>query len=205
MNHVMPSQMARSVDERRRIGDRCLNLLIRLPASIASRMRVALWRMLGVKIGMRCRLSKFEVPRNPWDIELRDGVALDRGVALVTTGERKACPRIVLGPSCYVNRYTIIDASERIEVMRGTMIGPHCFITDHDHGTDANVDIMEQPLVGSPVVVGEDVWIGAGATILKGVTIGDGAIVGAGSVVTKSVASREIVAGVPARVIGMRA
>jgi acetyltransferase-like isoleucine patch superfamily enzyme len=40
--------------------------------------------------------------------------------------------------------------------------------------------------------------------ILKGVTIGNGAVVGAGAVVTRHVRSGEKVAGVPARVIGLR-
>ena len=41
-------------------------------------------------------------------------------------------------------------------------------------------------------------------TILPGVKIGKGAVVAAGSVVSKSVASMDIVAGNPAKVIGKR-
>ncbi|CUH94474.1 hypothetical protein P22_0540 [Propionispora sp. 2/2-37] len=53
--------------------------------------------------------------------------------------------------------------------------------------------------------VGHDVWIGANTIILPAVNqIGNGAIVGAGSVVTKNVAPYHIVAGNPARVIGVR-
>ena len=55
-----------------------------------------------------------------------------------------------------------------------------------------------------PIIIEEDVWIGAGAIILSGVTIGKGAIVSAGAVVTKSVESFNIVAGTPARTIGVR-
>jgi acetyltransferase-like isoleucine patch superfamily enzyme len=54
------------------------------------------------------------------------------------------------------------------------------------------------------VNVGRDVWIGAGAIVLSGVTIGEGAIVGAGTVVARDVAPYAIVAGNPARVVGMR-
>ena len=52
-----------------------------------------------------------------------------------------------------------------------------------------------------PVRIGDKVWVGANATILPGVTIGDGAIVAAGAVVTKDVAPRTVVGGVPAKVI----
>lgn len=54
------------------------------------------------------------------------------------------------------------------------------------------------------VIIGNDVWIGDGAMILGGHTVGNGAIVAAGAVVTRDVNPYEIVAGVPARVIGIR-
>jgi acetyltransferase-like isoleucine patch superfamily enzyme len=54
------------------------------------------------------------------------------------------------------------------------------------------------------VTVEEDVWIGYGAIVLSGVTIGRGAIVAAGSVVPKTVERYAIVAGAPARQVGMR-
>ena len=81
------------------------------------------------------------------------------------------------------------------------MIGPYCYITDHDHGA-GDGPISAQALVEAPVNVGNNVWIGAHAVILKGVSIGDNAIVGAGAVVTTDVGPGERVAGVPARQIG---
>jgi acetyltransferase-like isoleucine patch superfamily enzyme len=95
----------------------------------------------------------------------------------------------------------MFDASESIEVGRNCLIGPSCYITDHDHGTEMGTSMAQQPLVGSAVRIGNNVWIGAGAIILKGVTIGDGAIIGAGAVVTRPVRSNAKVAGVPARIL----
>ncbi|MGI9543119.1 MAG: N-acetyltransferase, partial [Cyclobacteriaceae bacterium] len=43
--------------------------------------------------------------------------------------------------------------------------------------------------------------IGSSVTIMCGVTIGENATVGAGAVVTKDVAAKAVVAGVPARVL----
>jgi acetyltransferase-like isoleucine patch superfamily enzyme len=54
------------------------------------------------------------------------------------------------------------------------------------------------------VSIGSDVWIGANVTILNGVTVGDGAVIGTGALVLKDVAPYEIVAGVPAKRIGVR-
>ena len=54
------------------------------------------------------------------------------------------------------------------------------------------------------IVIGDDVWIGSGATIMSGVHIGQGCIVAAGALVTKDCPPYSIVAGIPAKVIGMR-
>ena len=84
------------------------------------------------------------------------------------------------------------------------MIGPSCYVTDHDHGMSAGQNIALQPLRSAPTRIGNDVWIGAGAIVLKGVTIGDGAVIAAGAVVTKNVPAGAIVAGVPASTVGAR-
>lgn len=56
----------------------------------------------------------------------------------------------------------------------------------------------------NPPMIGNDVWIGSQAMIMQGVTIGHGAVIAAGAVVTKNVEPYEIVAGIPAKVIGYR-
>jgi len=53
-------------------------------------------------------------------------------------------------------------------------------------------------------VVGRGATLGANSTLLCGIEIGRYAFVGAGAVVTHDVASGDIIAGVPARVIGKR-
>jgi maltose O-acetyltransferase len=168
------------------------------------RLRILRLRMAGMQIERRCWVRRVRVPRNPWDIVIGNGVALDDDVVLLTTGPRRGQPRLLIGSGTYVNRFTMFDASERIEVGRNCLFGPFCYITDHDHAHSGGRAIRDQVLVGAPICVGDDVWIGAGAIILKGVSIGNGAIIGAGSVVTRSVAPYTKVAGYPARVIGMR-
>jgi len=184
--------------------DDLVNRVIRYPGAIAIRLRIARLRLLGVRIGRKCWIKRIRVPRNPWDIVIDDMVGLDDDVVLLTTGARRATPRLVIGGGTYVNRFTMFDASESIEVGRNCLIGPFCYITDHDHGAKPGAVIAEQPLVSSPLRIGSDVWIGAGAVILKGVSIGNSAVIGAGAVVTRDVAPDEKVAGVPARAIGSR-
>ena len=181
------------------------NRLIRYPGAIAMRVRIVRLRVLGMRIGRRCWVRAIEVPRNPWDIELGDGVALDRGVVLLTTGERRNVPRLKFGAGTYCNRMTMFDASDSIRIGRDCMIGPFCYITDHDHGRAPGTKVSAQPLISAPVVIEDNVWIGAGAIILKGVTIGTGAIVAAGAIVTKSVPAGAVVAGVAASTSARRA
>lgn len=84
-----------------------------------------------------------------------------------------------------------------VKIGHRVMIGSHTAISSQTH--DYTQEIMRYTLIMKPIVIEDDVWIGAHAIIMPGVTIGKGAVIGAGSVVTKDVAPRTIVAGVPAR------
>lgn len=180
------------------MNDRAINFLLRAPGSALSRLRVLSYRAMGMEIGRKCWLRAISVPRNPWDIALDDHVSLDDGVILLTTGKRQDRPRLRIGRGIYVNRHTMFDVSHSVVIGPDCMIGPFCYITDHDHGTGSDGRVADQPMIEAPVVVGANVWIGAGATILKGVEIGDNAVIGAGAVVTRNVAPGERVVGIPA-------
>ncbi|NNE47505.1 MAG: acyltransferase [Rhodothermales bacterium] len=67
-----------------------------------------------------------------------------------------------------------------------------------------DVLIVDQGSTNTGLIIGDDVLIGANVVILPGCNIGTGAVVGAGSVVDHEVPPYSIVAGVPAKVIGMR-
>jgi acetyltransferase-like isoleucine patch superfamily enzyme len=149
-------------------------------------------------------LRKIEVPRNWGSITLDGPVALDLGVVLLVTGTEKR-DMIRIGSGTYVNRYTMLDAHHRIEVGRHCMIGPHCYLTDANHGIAGDQPVYSQPMKTAEVVLGDDIWLGAGVVVLAGVHIGAGTIVGAGSVVTADLPGNVIAAGVPARVMRDRA
>ncbi|MBF2057527.1 MAG: gamma carbonic anhydrase family protein [Cyanobacterium sp. T60_A2020_053] len=73
------------------------------------------------------------------------------------------------------------------------------------HGDPGKPTILEDYVtVGHRAVihsahVAQGCLIGIGAIILDGVTVGEGSIIGAGSVVTKDVAPRSLMVGIPAR------
>jgi acetyltransferase-like isoleucine patch superfamily enzyme len=53
-------------------------------------------------------------------------------------------------------------------------------------------------------IIESNVWIGAGAIVVPGIAIGVDAIIGAGAVVIHDAAARQVVAGVPADLLGER-
>ncbi len=169
-----------------------------------SRFRNVYFKALGVRINGYVWMRDIEIPRDFQYITLESPCALDRGVVLLCAGETTSAPKILIGAHTYINRNTFLDAIESLVIGRNCAIGPGCYITDHDHGTNLNFSPLNQPMVAIPTKIGDRVWIGANVTILKGVTIGDDAIIGAGSVVTKNVPEKAIVAGVPAKVIRFR-
>ncbi len=178
--------------------------LSRYYQAFVSRWRNLYCRLLGVRINGYVWMRDIEISRNFQDIEVEKGCSLDRGVTLLCSGESSLQPKIRIGSSTYINRNTFIDAALLIVIGKECAIGPGCYITDHDHGTQLDLPPLAQPLISQPTHIGDRVWIGANATILKGVSIGQDAVVGAGSVVTKDVPAGAIVVGVPAKIIRYR-
>jgi acetyltransferase-like isoleucine patch superfamily enzyme len=164
-----------------------------------SRFRGAALRWRGANLRGPAWLRAIEVPRQAHRIMLGAGVALDRDVVLLVSGEPTAPRCISIGDRTYINRATFIDSVESVRIGPDCMIGPFCYITDHDHQRTADGRPAGGPLVALPVTIGRNVWIGAHVSVLKGVTIGDGATIGAGAVVTRNVSPDTTVVGNPAR------
>lgn len=180
-----------------------LQWFVRVGGGLASRWRNLRYRALGVRIEGYCWLRDIRIPRQWEDIRLQKGVGLDHGVVLLSSGARKA-DKLVMGRDCYVNRYTIFDAHEHIEVGARAMFGPHCYITDADHSFEAGRAVMDQPMRSAPVIIGDEAWLGAHVVVLPGVRIGRGAVIGANSIVSKNIPDNAIAVGAPARVVRMR-
>lgn len=176
----------------------------RYQQALSRRWRNLYYRHLGVRIEQYVWLQHIEIPRSFSDIELGAAASLDRGVTLLCSGESLSHPKIRIGARTYINRNTIVDAALSIIVGQDCAIGPGCYITDHDHGIDADLPPLAQPLISKPTQISDRVWIGANVTILKGVMIGQNAVIGAGSVVTKDIPANAIAVGIPARVIRYR-
>jgi acetyltransferase-like isoleucine patch superfamily enzyme len=172
--------------------------LCKLWQGATSRVRQWALRFAGVRFEGHCWIQGIEWPLRPRCITLGAGAMLDRRVVLLATSDES---RIVIGARSYLNRDVFIDASASVEIGPDAMIGPGCYITDHDHvfnGADAPGAL---PLVAEPTQIGARCWIGARVIVLKGVSIGEGTVVGAGSVVVKSLPAGVVAVGNPARVV----
>ena len=170
---------------------------------LASRWRNVWFRQLGVRMTGYVWLRRVSIPRQWGDIALEGGIGLDDGVVLLCSGPPRA-NKLVIRRGTYINRNTVLDAHERLEIGRNCMIGPGCYISDANHGTAPGVSVGAQAMHCKPVVLEDDVWLGAGVIVLSGVRLRRGAIVGAGAVVTRDVAANAKVGGIPARAIGAR-
>ncbi len=95
----------------------------------------------------------------------------------------------------YIKKYTVISRNVTIVTNnhRSTVGIPQCLL-GASHISDKSRDIT----------IGEDVWVGTNATILSGGDLGRGCIVGACSLVTKPVPPYALVAGSPAKIIGVK-
>lgn len=179
--------------------------ILRVPPALTRRWNATRLKLMGTTVGPGCWIRRVDLTANPWDVVLGARVSLDDNVMLIAVGDRRTeaegGPRIVIGERTYINRYTCIAANDRVQLGDRCLVGPFCFITDHNHGSKLGEPMADQPLEGAPVKIGNDVWLGVGVSVLSGVTIGDGAVVAAGAVVTKDVPAGAIVGGVPAKFI----
>lgn len=105
---------------------------------------------------------------------------------------------IHLGKNVFINSSCHFQDQGGIYIGNNVLIG-HCV-------TLATLNHMQSPedrgsMIPKAIHIEDNVWIGSNSVVLQGVTIGEGAIIGAGSVVTKDVAPRTVVGGVPAKFI----
>jgi acetyltransferase-like isoleucine patch superfamily enzyme len=129
--------------------------------------------------------------------------------------------QLVLGDGCRIGARTRIVVNQgRVEVGAGAVLGPRCriiahagvtigpgahleegaVVVDFDHVfDDVERPIRTQALHAAAVTIGDGARIGLGASLLRGVSVGAGATVGPHAVVTRDVAPRATVGGVPAR------
>jgi maltose O-acetyltransferase len=149
-----------------------------LPHNSFNRVRTALYRSAGFKIG-------------------RGTVILGK---ITVAGDRPPHHMLTIGDGCTINAPLYAELNESIIIGNNVGIGHHVVLITANHDASDSATRLGA-LKCSPIVVGDGAWIGACATVLPGVTIGAGSVVAAGAVVNRSVAPNVLVGGVPAKEI----
>ena len=132
-------------------------------------------------------------------LRVGEGTLLEPGCWLTLSPQA----RITIGQGCFLNRETMLAASELIEIGDHVMFANHCFVGDSEH----RYDDPDKPItwqgfeVKGPVRIGSNCWFGVGCVVTGGVTIGERCVIGSNSVVTQDLPPGVIAAGAPAKVI----
>jgi acetyltransferase-like isoleucine patch superfamily enzyme len=174
-------------------------LLTRIPRGAMSRLRLAIYCLLGMKQGGHNRMEGGGRCRRLSQIEIGSYNAFTQGCWLWPVDEPFDGIRIRIGSGNYFNRNLMIDACGHVEIGNDNMFGPDVYIADSNHTISEGVSPKQLPMNRGQVKIGNHCWIGAKAVILKDVELGDGCVIGAGAVVTKTVPPGAVVGGVPAK------
>lgn len=105
-----------------------------------------------------------------------------------------------IGSFTRINRNCCLDVRGPLRIGDNVSISPEVAILTTGHDFNA----PGFPLESRGVVIEDHVWIGMRATILPGTVIHRGAVVAAGAVARGEVPAMTVVAGVPARAVGIR-
>jgi putative colanic acid biosynthesis acetyltransferase WcaF len=149
-------------------------LFVRPTPQVLYSWRCFVWRLFGAKVGRNVLIRPGVRVTFPWKVVIGDYCWIGDNATLYSVGE------IVIGAHSVV--------SQDAYLCTGT----------HDYRD------ISFPLVASPIIVEPECWIAARTFVGPGVRMGRGAVVGACSVLLSDVEAGTIVAGVPARNVGIR-
>ena len=108
-----------------------------------------------------------------------------------------------IGEGTWIGAFALLDGSGGLTIGPGCDISSGVHIYTHSSARRCVSGRAYGKVDRAPTRIGTNVFVGANATILMGVSVGDRAVIAAGSVVTEDVEANAIVAGSPARQIGL--
>jgi putative colanic acid biosynthesis acetyltransferase WcaF len=150
------------------------NVFFRLSPTPCFGWRRFILRCFGATIGAQVHIYPTTRILFPWRFRIGDWSAVAGHVLIYNPGE------VVLGRSVTVSH------------------GAHLCAGSHDYRRS------DLPLLKLPIQVGNEAWLCADCFVGPGVRIGEGAVIGARAVIIRPVEPWTVVAGNPARTVGIR-
>lgn len=134
------------------------------------------------------------------NVTIKRGTTIECMAVLRSLGTRlEIGDRVGFSPNCY------ISVRGEVKIGSDTIFGPGAMLYSENHVFDQpNKPVAQQGETRIGVTIGSGCWIASQAVLLDGVNLGNGCVVAANSVVTKSFPAGTIIAGTPAKKIGMR-
>ena len=152
-----------------------VQLVIRaIPYGVAPRLRTALYRVAGVRIG--------------------------HGSVVMGFMRLWGSSQLTIGNNTTINAPVVICLDGAVTIGNGVLIGHDAILATGNHEIGPH-DARGGTLRPRPIVIEDGVWTGANVLVLAGVTLGAGCVIGGGAVVTKDVPPDAVAVGVPAKVV----
>jgi acetyltransferase-like isoleucine patch superfamily enzyme len=149
-----------------------------------------------IVIGKNCRIEKF--------VEMSGNVEIGGDTVVGGYSYLSTMPSgsLKIGQDVLVNAFSIVGASDRVEIGDHCIFAAYVHINDSAHGIDdPDALIKHAPWRGEPVWIGKNVWLGSAVMIAMGAKIGEGSVIGAKSMVNSEIPAMSVAYGVPARVM----
>lgn len=109
---------------------------------------------------------------------------------------------VKVGSNCWIGPNTILDGSGSLEIGDYSTISAGVHLYTHDN-VKSTLSSGKLPIERKKVYIGNNTYIAPNVIVAKGVNLGNYCIIAAGSFVNKSFPDYSIVAGVPAKQIGI--
>lgn len=138
------------------------------------KIKIALLKAFGAKIGKRLVIKNNVVIKSPWNLEIGDDCWLGEG--------------------CWIDNLDKVSISGNVCISQGAML----LTGNHDYTNPS------MPYRNAPIHIEDGAWIGAQTTVCPGVTVHRNAILTVGSVATKDMEENGIYQGNPAIKIRIR-
>ena len=147
------------------------------------------------------RINPFYEDVFSWKERGRFHTGKDKGVTIYNSTTVNG--HVTIGDHTWIGPFCSLDGGEvGLEIGSYCSVSTACHLLTHDTVRWA-LSKGKLKYEYAPTKIGDGCFIGVRSVITKGVTLGDRCLVCAGSVVTKSFPAQTIIAGVPARKIGI--